>query len=122
VGQPVVIDLTYGKELFNVRSVARIPFQAQARIPLSEAAVAQLERHRHAQNGDFTAVARFSASVVWLAQTGNAQRFGEPETPTLENPFPSAFGMLSTVAHFWTVSVEDLDVQDWGLIACVSLR
>jgi len=111
VGQPIAIDLTNRNEHYNVRSIGSSPLQAHARIPLTEAAVAQLERHRHEQGGDFTAVARFGASVVWLAETGNSQHFGEPETPALENPFPSAFGMLSTVAYFWTVSVEDLDVR-----------
>jgi hypothetical protein len=110
VGQPVAIDLTNGKEQFIIRSISKFPAQVQARIPLTGANVAQIERHRH-EHGAFTAVGRFSADVVWFVEIGNSQHLGGPETPPLENPFSTEFGILSTLAHFWTASVEDLDIS-----------
>jgi hypothetical protein len=111
VGAPVIIDLANGKEQFLVRSISKLPAQMQARIPLSEAQVAQLERHRHAQSGTFSAIARLSAAVAWITETGNSQHIVGREMASLKNPFPMSFGMVSTLAHFWTVSVEDLDVR-----------
>lgn len=80
----------------------------QARLPLSQALLAQLERRRqqdpvHA----FSACLRLQPAVAWLEQTGNTtpDDFGE-------HPFKhQQFGPFSRLAYFWYPQVGDLTVQ-----------
>jgi hypothetical protein len=82
--------------------------QIQARIPLSQALIAQLERRRQLDpEHTFSAFLRLQPTVAWLEQTGNTtpDDFGEHPFKHLQ------FGPFSRLAYFWYPQVSDLAVQ-----------
>ena len=82
--------------------------QIQARIPLSQTLITQLEQ-RHQQNPEhaFSACLRLQPTVAWLEQTGNTtpDDFGEHPFKNLQ------CGPFSRLAYFWYPQVSDLAVQ-----------
>jgi hypothetical protein len=107
LGLAQVVKLTYG---FTCRAILGGPSkgQIQARIPLNQALIAQLERRRHQDSQHvFSASLRLQPTVAWLEQTGNTtpDEFGE-------HPFMhQQFGPFSRLAYFWYPQVGDLEVR-----------
>lgn len=107
LGLAQTVNLVYG---FTCRAVPGGPSrgQIQVRIPLNQAALAQLERQRaldpeHA----FEATLRVQPRIAWLEQTGNT-------TPDElgEHPFRNQqFGPFSRLAYFWYPQVGDLSLR-----------
>ncbi len=95
---------------FTCRAVPGGPSrgQIQARLPLSQALITQLERRRQQDpEHAFSAFLRLQPTVAWLEQTGNTtpDDFGE-------HPFKhQQFGPFSRLAYFWYPQVGDLTVQ-----------
>ncbi len=107
LGPAQAVKLMYG---FTCRAVSGAPSkgQIQARIALSQALIAQLERRRQQEPEHvFSASLRVQPTVAWLELTGNTtpDEFGE-------HPFMhQQFGPFSRLAYFWYPQVGDLAVQ-----------
>jgi len=107
LGLAQAIKLMYG---FTCRAVPGAPSkgQIQARIPLNQALVAQLERRRQQEPEHvFSASLRLQPTVAWLEQTGNTTPDEYREHPFMHQQF----GPFSRLAYFWYPQVGDLSVQ-----------
>lgn len=107
LGLAQAVKLMYG---FTCRAVPGAPSrgQIQARIPLSQALVAQLEQRRTQDSEHtFSASLRLQPTVAWLEQTGNTTPDEYREYPFMHQQF----GPFSRLAYFWYPQVGDIEMR-----------